>query len=124
MILDIINGLFSLCLIIEYISSTYNAEIWDNEVWGSLNLFIHIYFLLLYLVRLFAAKDKNKHITSSESIVDILSIFPFLFLKITSTNMLEEDAHSILTTLVNLFSLFRLLCFERFINYVESVINK
>ena len=51
-------------------------------IWGVLNMFSHIYFLFELSLRLYGAKDFYKYLLSSESMVDIISIFPFFLTRI------------------------------------------
>jgi hypothetical protein len=56
--------------------------------------------------------------------VDIISLYPFFFVKAIEGRAFFEDNSDKYVNGANLFSLFRLLRFERFINYLESEISK
>ena len=43
-ILDLVDMVFSSILVIQYIGSTYNQEIWTGFVWCVINFVFHIYF--------------------------------------------------------------------------------
>jgi hypothetical protein len=43
---------------------------------------IRIYFLIEFLLRFFASKDRAKYLSSLESVVDILTIAPFFLAKL------------------------------------------
>lgn len=89
--MDIINGILSFVVIIEYIYSTYDPYLWRSYQWGTINLFIHFYFLIEYTLRIYGSKDMQKYIKSGESIVEIISIFPFMLVRLSMTEILIED---------------------------------
>jgi intracellular septation protein A len=62
----------------------------DNKIWGSLNFLMHIYFLILYLINLYIAKDLKSYLSSYENIFEFFSLIPYFIFKIYVGNVMLE----------------------------------
>jgi cation transport ATPase len=88
-ILDIINFILNVLLAAFYIASTYKPHelakqtIQNGEWYAILLLLAHIFFLLEFMIRVYAAEDFRKFILTMENIVNIITIFPFLIITYT-----------------------------------------
>jgi len=72
-----------------YIASTYkplelgNKELSDGHWYPILLLLSHTFFLLEYLMRIYAAEDIRKYLFSMDSIVNMVTILPFFSITYT-----------------------------------------
>lgn len=91
-LLDLLNGLLNVMLAALYIASTYKPndlgvqDIKNGEWYAIFLLLSHIFFLLEYLMRIYAAEDVRKYLFTMESIVNMVTIFPFLIITYTVNN--------------------------------------
>ena len=76
-VLDIFNTIFTLMVNVETIWATYSPEPFRNTTWGSFNFCLHLYFLIEFGLRQYAAKDRKKFFFLFQSMVDLVSTIPF-----------------------------------------------
>lgn len=123
LLLDSVNITFSVVLIIEYIYSTYDPAPFANEIWGSMNTLIHIYFLLEWMVKLYSAKSLFDYSLSQESLIQLFSIMPYFILRLSVSSLFDEITHPVIQ-FSNMLSLLRVLEFDRCRIYLDSEVNK
>lgn len=82
-------------------------------------LFTHIFFLIEFLFKIYVAKSFSKFIISMESIIDILTIFPYL---IATLSM--QDPTDFWYLFWRMLDLLRVLSLYRLLKYIENDINR
>jgi hypothetical protein len=113
-LLDIINFILTILLASLYIASTYKPNelgkpgLHDGHWYPILLLLSHIFFLLEFLMRVYAAEDFRKAILTMENIVNMITIFPFLIITYTIS-----DAESRWRFFVRMIDLLRILVLLR-----------
>ena len=96
-----------------YIASTYKPhELGKTDLksgnWYAVFLLLsHIFFLLEYLMRIYAAEDFKKYILTMESIVNMVTIFPFMIITYTMND--PEDKWRFFVRMVDLLRIIILL---------------
>jgi hypothetical protein len=95
-ILDLTNCVLNIMLAALYIASTYKPhELAKQDLksgnWYAIFLLLsHIFFLLEYLMRIYAAEDVRKYIMTMESLVNLVTIFPFMVVTYTIDDPLSN----------------------------------
>ncbi|CAD8157114.1 unnamed protein product [Paramecium pentaurelia] len=123
LIIDCINMSISFILIFVYIYSTYEPKPFQNATWAVFNTILHLLLLSEWIFKLYATKNFQSFIMSSESIIAILSLFPYFIIKISTLKLFIEDDDKI-NMFANLVCLFRGLEFDRMKKYLDSEVNK
>lgn len=124
-ILDLTNCVLNLTLASLYIASTYKPhELGKQELktghWYAIFLLLsHIFFLLEYLMRIYAAEDVRKYIITMESIVNMLTVFPFLIVTYTI-----DDSESNWRFFVRMLDLLRIMVLLRITQYIEDELHR
>ena len=115
-ILDLINCVLNIMLAALYIASTYRPhQLAKNELlsghWYPIFLLLsHIFFLIEYLMRIYAAEDVKKYMLTMESIVNMITVFPFMIVTYT-----VNDLESRWRFLVRMLDLLRIMILLRII---------
>ena len=120
LIMNIINSIFSLLLVMQYIYSTYENEPFQNIAWGSTNFMIHTYFLLEYGIRLYTSKDRKQYFYSSDGVIDIVTLIPFFIIRFNYPNPLFEYNTESWINFGNLLVLLRILKFDGCFTFIVS----
>lgn len=118
LILNIINSTLSLILILIYIYGTTDFSTFENLAWGATNFIIHVYLLLEYLLRFYGAKDRKQFFYSYESIIDLVSLFPFFAIRISFENPFYEDNSNIWVRIGNMLCLMRFVKIEGCLTFI------
>ncbi len=124
-LLDIINFILNILLASLYIASTYKPNelgkqsLNDGHWYPILLLLSHIFFLLEFLMRIYAAEDFRKAIFTMENIVNMISIFPFLIITYTI-----NDPESRWRFFVRMLDLLRILVLLRITQYIENELSR
>lgn len=126
--LDIINCLLSIILVCFYIYSTYfptefcqqNLMAPDGKIYAYPNFLIgaHLYFLIEYTIRLYTAKNFLGYLTSLESIIDLISVIPFLI----CTFAINDNTNFIIF-FCRMLDIVRFLSLLRLVHYIDNDIN-
>jgi hypothetical protein len=88
-VLDILNGICNLMLASLYIASTYQPHelgvqsLSDGHWYPIFLLLSHVFFLLEYIMRIYVAEDVRKYLFTMESIVNLITIFPYFVITFT-----------------------------------------
>lgn len=80
-ILDIINCVLSFIEMIFYITSTYtynSKDISVNDIIVTIEIFICLYFIIHYILRLYIAQNRLAFIFSPETFIDLITIIPIV----------------------------------------------
>ncbi len=123
-ILDLTNFLLDIALAALYIASTYKPhelakqDLKKGEWYAILLLLSHIFFLLEYLMRIYAAEDVRKYILSMESFVNMVTVFPFLIVTYTI-----DDPMSNWRFFVRMLDLLRIMVLLRVTKYIENELS-
>ena len=112
LIMNIINSIFSLLLVMQYIYSTYDHQPFKNLAWGITNFMIHTYFLIEYAIRLYIAKDRKQFFYSSDGVIDVATLIPFFIIKFNYPNPLFEYNTESWVNFGNLLILLRIIKFD------------
>lgn len=124
-ILDLTNCVLNLVLASLYIASTYKPnelakqDLKSGHWYAILLLLSHIFFLLEYLMRIYAAEDVRKYIITMESIVNMISVFPFLIVTYTI-----DDPESYWRFFVRMLDLLRIMVLLRITQYIEDELHR
>lgn len=116
--MNIVNSIFSLVLVFNYIFSTYNIEPFQNLAWGTSNFLFHLYFLVEFLMRFYTAKNRKQSLLKSDSLVDIVSLIPFFVVRFVFLNPFFEDNTNWWVVLANSFCLMRILKIEGCLTFI------
>ena len=82
-------------------------------------LLSHIFFLLEYLMRVYAAEDVRKYIVTMESLVNMVTVFPFIVVTYTI-----DDPKSSWRFFVRMLDLMRIMILLRITQYIENELSR
>lgn len=78
-------------------------------------IIIHIYFLIEYLLKLYTAKNMQSYLLSLENFIDIVTIFPYLVITLSS-----DDPTFFWNFFVRMLDLLRILTLFRVLKHIED----
>lgn len=124
-VMDIFNGLFNIMLASLYIASTYQPHelglkaLSDGHWYPIFLLLSHVFFMLEYIMRIYVAEDLRKYLFTMESIINIITIFPYFVLTFTI-----DDRYSIWIFFVRMIDLLRMQVLLRVTQYIENDLTR
>jgi len=124
-IMDLTNCLLNIMLAALYIASTYKPhelamqDLKSGHWYAIFLLLSHIFFLLEYLMRVYASEDVRKYIVTMESLVNIVTVFPFIVVTYTI-----DDPKSSWRFFVRMLDLMRIMILLRITQYIENELSR
>ena len=88
------------------------------NVYPNFLIVAHLYFLIEYFIRLYTAKNFVNYLTSMESIIDLISVFPFLI-----STFATNDNTLFINFFCRMLDIIRILALLRLVHYIDNDIN-
>ena len=128
LLIDVIDKIISLAAFAMYILETYNSYVLLSDgFYEAWEVIFCLFFAFDYAIRLLGAKKKMTFICTTQTLVDLVTFFPILFVILGETHSTWLDSLSasmLVYRFLRIMRILRMLKLKRILGHLESDINK